>query len=65
LLDIAQTVKQLAKSKSRIVFKPLPIDDPKVRRPDITLAKAKLGWQAKVSLEQGLPLTIADFRKSL
>jgi len=65
LLEIAETVKRLTKSKSRIVFKPLPEDDPKVRRPDIALARRKLGWTPKVELEQGLPLTIADFRKSL
>ena len=65
LLEIAKTIKALTKTKSRIVFKPLPVDDPKVRCPDITLARAKLHWAPKVSLEQGLPLTIADFRKSL
>jgi dTDP-glucose 4,6-dehydratase len=65
LLEIAETVKRLTKSKSRIVFKPLPVDDPKVRRPDITLARTKLHWEPKVPLEKGLPLTIADFRKSL
>jgi dTDP-glucose 4,6-dehydratase len=65
LLEIAETVKRMTKSKSRIVYKPLPVDDPKVRCPDITLARAKLHWAPKVSLEQGLPLTIADFRKSL
>jgi dTDP-glucose 4,6-dehydratase len=65
LLDIAETVKKLCRSRSRIVFKPLPTDDPKVRCPDIALARAKLHWSPKVSLEQGLPRTIADFRKSL
>ena len=65
LLEIAGTIKTLTKSKSRIVFKPLPVDDPKVRCPDISLARAKLHWEPKVSLERGLPLTIADFRKSL
>jgi dTDP-glucose 4,6-dehydratase len=65
LLEIAKTVQRLTKTKSRIVFKPLPVDDPKVRRPDIALARRKLHWEPKVSLEQGLPLTIADFRKSL
>ena len=64
LLEIAETVKRLAKSKSRIVFRPLPVDDPKVRRPDITLARAKLKWEPKVPLEKGLPLTIADFRRA-
>lgn len=63
LLEIAETVKRLAKSKSRIVFKTLPVDDPKVRRPDITLARKALGWSPKVPLEQGLPRTIAYFRK--
>ena len=62
LLDIAETVKRLTKSRSRIVFKPLPVDDPKVRRPDITLAKRLLKWEPKVALEQGLPRTIAYFR---
>jgi len=65
LLEIAETIKTLTKSKSRIVFKPLPVDDPKVRCPDIALARTKLHWEPKVSLEKGLPLTIADFRKSL
>ncbi len=65
LLEIAETIKRLTKSRSKIVFKPLPVDDPKVRCPDISLARAKLRWEPKVSLEQGLPLTIADFRKSL
>lgn len=65
LLEIAGTIKTLTKSKSRIVFKPLPVDDPKVRCPDISLARAQLHWEPKVSLERGLPLTIADFRKSL
>jgi dTDP-glucose 4,6-dehydratase len=65
LLEIAETVKRLTKSKSRVVFKPLPEDDPKVRRPDITLARKELRWEPKVPLEKGLPMTIADFRKSL
>jgi dTDP-glucose 4,6-dehydratase len=62
LLEIAETVKRLTKSRSRIVFKPLPVDDPKVRRPDIALAKRLLKWEPKVALEQGLPRTIAYFR---
>ena len=65
LLEIAETVKRLTKSQSRIVFKPLPEDDPKVRRPDITLARAKLHWEPKVALEDGLRRTIAYFRKPL
>jgi dTDP-glucose 4,6-dehydratase len=65
LIEIAETVKRLTKSKSRIVFRPLPEDDPKVRRPDITLAKTKLHWSPKVELEPGLRLTIPYFRKAL
>ena len=65
LLEIAETVKRLTESKSRIVFRPLPEDDPKVRRPDIALARSKLGWKPKLSFEQGLPPTIAYFRQSL
>ncbi|MBI3566182.1 MAG: SDR family oxidoreductase [Elusimicrobia bacterium] len=64
LLEIAETVKRLTRSKSRIVFKKLPVDDPKVRRPDITLARKALGWSPKVPLEKGLPRTIEYFRKS-
>jgi len=49
-------------SKSRIIYKPLPVDDPKQRRPDITRARTKLGWDPKVALEQGLVKTIEYFR---
>jgi dTDP-glucose 4,6-dehydratase len=62
LLEIAETIKALAKSRSKIVFKPLPVDDPKQRRPDITLARTKLKWEPKVPIEKGLPRTIAYFR---
>ena len=65
LLEIAETIKRLTKSKSRIVFKKLPVDDPKVRRPDITLARKKLKWEPKVPLEEGLKRTIEYFRKVL
>jgi dTDP-glucose 4,6-dehydratase len=65
LLEIAETIKRLTKSKSRIVFKKLPVDDPKVRRPDITLARKKLKWEPKVALEEGLKRTIAYFRQVL
>ncbi len=65
LLEIAEVIKSLTKSKSKIVFKKLPVDDPKVRRPDITLARTKLKWEPTVPLEEGLKRTIAYFRKVL
>ena len=65
LLEIAQIIKKLTGSRSKIVFKKLPIDDPKVRRPDITLARKTLKWEPKVPLEEGLKRTIAYFRKVL
>ncbi len=64
LIEIAENIKRLAKSRSKIVFKPLPVDDPKVRRPDITLARRALKWSPKVSLEEGLPRTIEWFRQT-
>ena len=51
--------------KSKIVFRPLPSDDPKMRRPDITLAKRELGWEPKVSLDEGLDHIIAYFRQKV
>jgi dTDP-glucose 4,6-dehydratase len=65
LIEIAETIKRMTKSRSRIVFKPLPVDDPKVRRPDIALARRALKWEPKIPLEKGLPRTIAYFRKAL
>ena len=62
ILEFAELVRQLLRSKSRIVRKPLPVDDPKQRRPDITLAKKLLGWQPKVDLKTGLRRTIEYFR---
>jgi len=65
LLELAQIIKDLTKSKSKIVFKPLPVDDPKVRRPDITLATTRLKWKPEVSLKEGLIKTIEYFKKEL
>ena len=65
MLELAEKVLRLTASKSRLVHKPLPADDPKQRRPDITLARAKLDWEPKVALEDGLGETIAYFRKLL
>jgi UDP-glucuronate decarboxylase len=63
MLQLAQTVLKLSGSKSKIIHQSLPSDDPKQRQPNIELAKAKLGWEPKVNLEDGLKETIAYFRK--
>ena len=63
ILELAEKVIKLTKSKSRIVRKPLPDDDPMQRQPDISLAKKKLKWKPKVELENGLKETIKYFKK--
>jgi UDP-glucuronate decarboxylase len=65
ILELAERVLRLTGSKSRIVFKPLPCDDPRQRQPDISLAKEKLGWEPRVPLEEGLRPTIDYFRNLL
>ena len=60
--DIARTIIRLTGSKSRIVYRPLPEDDPKVRQPDITRARTLLHWEPKVGLEEGLTKTLEYFR---
>lgn len=65
LLELAKKVIGLSGSKSKIVFKKLPEDDPKMRRPDITLAKKLIRWEPKVSLTEGLSKTIEYFREEL
>jgi dTDP-glucose 4,6-dehydratase len=60
--EIARTIIKMTGSTSRIIYKPLPTDDPKVRQPDITRARTLLKWEPKVSLEEGLVKTIAYFR---
>ena len=60
--QIAETIIKMTGSSSKIVYRPLPTDDPKQRRPDITRARTLLGWEPKVQLEEGLIKTIAYFR---
>jgi UDP-glucuronate decarboxylase len=65
MIELTEQVKDLTNSKSEIIYEPLPEDDPKQRRPDITLAKDKLGWEPKVPLREGLEKTIAYFSELL
>jgi UDP-glucuronate decarboxylase len=65
MLELAETILKLSGSKSKIIYEPLPADDPKQRQPNIQLAKEKLGWEPKVQLEDGLKETIAYFKKVL
>ncbi len=65
MLQLAETVIRLVGGRSKIVFMPLPQDDPKQRQPDITIAKNELGWAPKVQLEDGLKETIAYFKNLL
>jgi len=62
VLELAQTVIELTGSKSKLIFKPLPQDDPRQRQPDINLAKSQLDWYPKVDLINGLKKTIAYFQ---
>ncbi len=62
MLELAQAVLEQTGSKSKIVYQPLPGDDPKMRRPDISLAKKALGWEPKVELREGLQKTIEYFK---
>ncbi|HTA89203.1 MAG TPA: UDP-glucuronic acid decarboxylase family protein [Polyangiaceae bacterium] len=65
MLQLAEKVLQLVGTKSKLVHKPLPQDDPKQRKPIIDLAKSKLGWEPKVNLDDGLKETVAYFRRTL
>jgi UDP-glucuronate decarboxylase len=65
MIELAEVVLSLTESKSKIIYKPLPQDDPKQRKPDISLAKANLNWKPKVSLRDGLSKTIEYFKQFL
>ena len=65
MLELAQKIIDLTGSKSKIIYMPLPGDDPKQRQPDITLAKEKLGWEPQIKLEEGLLKTIPYFEDVL
>jgi UDP-glucuronate decarboxylase len=65
MLELAEMVLKLTASRSRLIFHPLPSDDPKQRRPDIAVAREKLDWEPKVCLEDGLKETITYFRSLL
>ena len=62
ILELAKTIQEMVNPEAELTFKPLPEDDPKQRQPDITKAKNLLGWEPKIPLQEGLELTIADFR---
>ena len=65
MIELAETVKELTGSRSELVHKPLPADDPRQRQPDIDLARERLGWTPQVSLSDGLRFTIAYFDELL
>jgi UDP-glucuronate decarboxylase len=62
MLQLAELTVKLVGGKSKIVFKPLPTDDPRQRRPDISLARKIIRWEPQVPLEEGLKRTIAYFK---
>jgi UDP-glucuronate decarboxylase len=65
VLELAEMVLKRTGGRCKIVFKPLPQDDPTQRQPDITVARSTLGWEPKVSLQEGLERTIAYFKTLL
>ena len=65
MLELAEEVLKQVGGRSKLVFQELPQDDPKQRKPDITIAQRELGWEPSVELEAGLEKTIAYFRKDL
>jgi dTDP-glucose 4,6-dehydratase len=65
ILDFAREILELTGSKSQLVFRPLPQDDPRVRQPDITKARQRLGWEPRISRREGLRRTIEYFQKKI
>jgi dTDP-glucose 4,6-dehydratase len=65
LLELAKRILRLTNSRSEIVFRPLPVDDPKVRQPDITRARTQLGWEPRVDTDEGLKMTVEWFKHKL
>jgi UDP-glucuronate decarboxylase len=65
ILELAQKIQHMVNPDADIIFKPLPQDDPRQRQPDITLAKTYLGWEPTIPLDEGLRLTIEDFRNRM
>ena len=65
ILELAQTIQKMVNPDAKLVFKPLPQDDPRQRQPDITKAREWLNWEPTVSLQEGLAMTIDDFRSRL
>jgi UDP-glucuronate decarboxylase len=65
ILELAQIIIKLTNSNSRIIYRPIPADDPIQRKPDITLAQTKLEWSPKIELVKGLTSTIKYFRDVL
>jgi dTDP-glucose 4,6-dehydratase len=63
ILEFAERIRRMTGSQPEIVFQPLPEDDPKQRRPDIGKARALLGWEPRVGLEEGLRLTVEYFQR--
>jgi dTDP-glucose 4,6-dehydratase len=63
--QLAEAILKITGSRSRIEHRPLPVDDPKVRQPDISRARTLLGWEPKVPLEEGLRATMEDFKVRL
>ena len=65
VLEFAKIIIRLTRSSSEIVFRPLPVDDPKVRKPDIEMARQLLDWEPQINLEQGMKKTIAYFKEKV